>query len=46
MDMIFQKCGVGVCMCNGTDDVKAVADIITEFSNDDDGLAKELEKLL
>jgi len=26
--------------------VKAVADIITEFSNDDDGLAKELEKLL
>lgn len=42
---MVDECGVGVCMCNGTNDVKAVADIITEFSNDDDGLAKELEKV-
>ena len=43
---MVDECGVGVFMFNGTYDVKAVADIITEFSNDDDGLAKELEKLL
>lgn len=42
---MVRDCGTGVCMCNGTDDVKAVADIITENSNDEDGLAHVLVKL-
>lgn len=35
--------GLGVCMCNGSDDTKAVADVVTEFSNNEDGLAIYLE---
>ncbi len=36
--------GIGVCMCNGSDDTKAVADVITQYSNDEDGLAIYLEE--
>lgn len=43
---MVRDCGTGVCMCNGTDDVKAVADIITTDSNDEDGLAKTLKKII
>lgn len=35
--------GLGVCMCNGSDDTKAIADIITEKSNDEDGFADFME---
>lgn len=42
---MVRECGVGVCMCNGTDDVKKAADIITEKSNDEDGVAQVLENL-
>lgn len=38
--------GLGVCMINGSDDTKAIADDITEYSNDEDGVAIYLEKLL
>ena len=31
---------------NGTDDVKAVADIITTDSNDEDGLAKTHKEII
>ncbi|MBQ7889031.1 MAG: HAD-IIB family hydrolase [Erysipelotrichaceae bacterium] len=37
---MLQACGVGVCLLDGTDDTKAVADAITEFSNEEDGFAK------
>ena len=43
---MVRDCGTGVCMCNGTDDVKAVADIITTDSNDEDGLAKTLKEVI
>ena len=43
---MIKECGVGVCMCNGTDDVKVAADIITERSNDEDGLAYVIEREL
>lgn len=43
---MIRECGVGVCMCNGTDDVKVAADIITERSNDEDGLAYVIEREL
>ncbi|MPM62035.1 Phosphatase YwpJ [bioreactor metagenome] len=36
--------GWGVCMINGSDDTKAIAQDITEFSNDEDGFAHYMEK--
>ena len=44
-DMI-EKSGIGVCMLNGSEDTKAIADYITDFDNDHDGLALFMEKLL
>lgn len=38
--------GLGVCMSNGSDDTKAIADDITEKSNDEDGFAIYMEKLM
>lgn len=43
---MIKECGTGVCMCNGTEDAKSVADIVTKYNNDEDGLAKELENIL
>lgn len=40
---MIRDCGIGVCMANGTDDVKAVADAVA-LSNDEDGLACYLEE--
>lgn len=38
------KCaGLGVCMCNGSDDTKAIADAITDKSNNEDGFADYVE---
>ncbi len=37
-------CGVGVAMKNALPDVKAAADYITEYSNDEDGIAEFLRK--
>ncbi len=36
--------GLGVCMINGSEDTKAIADEITEKDNNEDGLAYYLEK--
>ena len=41
----IKKCGVGVAVKNGIDEVKSAADYITE-SNDEDGVAKFIEKIL
>ena len=41
----IQMCGMGVVVANGIDEVKAVADYVTE-SNDADGVAKFIEKML
>lgn len=38
--------GLGVCMINGSDDTKALANEITEKSNDEDGLAHYIENHL
>jgi Cof subfamily protein (haloacid dehalogenase superfamily) len=35
---MIRDCGIGVCMANGSDDTKSVADYITT-SNDEDGIA-------
>lgn len=39
---MIRDCGVGVCMANGSDDTKSVADYITD-SNDDNGIANFIE---
>lgn len=38
--------GVGVCMANGLDSVKAIADYITTRDNNHDGVAEVVEKFL
>ncbi len=43
---MLMGCGTGVCMCNGTEDAKQAADIVTKYSNDENGLARELEDIL
>ena len=41
---LLKSAGTGVCMFNGSDDTKAVADIITDLSIEDDGFADYCEK--
>lgn len=41
---LLEAAGVGVCMLNGSDDTKAVADIITEKGVKEDGWADFVEK--
>ena len=41
----MKMCGLGIAVSNGIDEVKSVADYITE-NNDADGVAKFIEKLL
>ena len=43
MSMI-EYAGVGVAMANAKDEVKAVADVVTEKSNDEDGLLEIIER--
>jgi hydroxymethylpyrimidine pyrophosphatase-like HAD family hydrolase len=40
---MIKNCGKGICMKNGLDEVKAIADDICE-DNENDGIAKWLEK--
>ena len=41
----IKKCGIGVAVSNGINDVKSIADYITD-SNDEDGVAKFIERLI
>ena len=41
---MIQAAGLGVCLRNGSDDTKAVADVITEQACDDEGWADFMEK--
>lgn len=41
---MIQAAGVGVAMCNGTDEVKAVADDVTTQDNNHDGVAQVIER--
>ena len=43
---MFQNCKVKVAMCNGNDELKALADYITEYANYEDGVAKFLAKFI
>ena len=37
---MIEGAGLGVCMANGTDDTKALADVITEYPASEDGFAR------
>lgn len=41
---LLEVSGISVCLLNGGEDTKAVADIITEKTNDEDGFAHFMEK--
>ena len=43
---IIEAAGLGCVMCNATDDVKAVADYITEKNNNECGVAEIIEKFV
>ena len=42
-DMI-RECGYGVAMCNGFEEIKALADFVTEKTNDENGVGDFLKK--
>ena len=42
---MIEAAGTGIAMINAKDSVKAHADLITEYDNDHDGLARTLNKL-
>lgn len=39
---LLQTAGYGVCLKNGSDDTKAAADAVTEYTNDEDGMGRWL----
>lgn len=41
---MLEAAGIGVAMCNGTDEVKAVADDVTTRNNNQDGVAQVIER--
>lgn len=43
---MLRAAGVGVAMCNGTDEAKAAADAVTCRDNNHDGIAEIIEKYL
>ena len=43
---MIEYAGVGVAMANGIDELKSIADIITPFSNNEDGIAQVLNERL
>ena len=43
---MLEVAGIGVCMINGSDDCKAVSDLITDKDNNEDGCADLIERLL
>jgi len=43
--MPIKACGIGIAVSNAIEEVRAVADYITD-SNDDDGVAKFIERMI
>ena len=41
---LLEAAGLGVCMANGTSDTKELADMITLYDNDHDGMARFIER--
>jgi Cof subfamily protein (haloacid dehalogenase superfamily) len=45
-EAMIRWAGTGVAMVNGDDRIKSIAGMVTEKSNDDDGVAEVIEKLI
>ena len=45
-EAMIRWAGIGVAMVNGDDRIKNIADMVTEKTNDDDGVARVIEKLI
>ena len=45
-EAMIRWAGVGVCMVNGDERIKKTANLITDSSNDDDGVAEVIDKYL
>ena len=43
---MIEIAGMGVCMCNGSDDTKTLENYITEYTSDEDGFARFVEKYI
>jgi len=43
-EAMIRWAGVGVAMANGNDHIKNIADLVTDSTNDDDGVAEVIEK--
>lgn len=43
-ESMFTHVGTGVAMCNGLEHIKNIATFVTEFSNEEDGVAHFIEK--
>ena len=43
-ESMIRLCGYGVAMCNGLDEIKKIADFVTEKDNNHDGIADFLRK--
>jgi hydroxymethylpyrimidine pyrophosphatase-like HAD family hydrolase len=45
-EAMLRWAGIGVAMVNGDDRIKNMADLVTERSNDDDGVADLIERYI
>jgi hydroxymethylpyrimidine pyrophosphatase-like HAD family hydrolase len=45
-EAMIRWAGMGVAMVNGDERVKSIADMVTDRSNDDDGVAEIIDKYL
>ena len=43
---MFQSCGIKIAMKNGSEELKQKADLITSYTNNEDGVAKFIEKCI
>ena len=43
---MLEVSGLGVCLANGSEDTKKIADVVTKEDNNHDGLAKFIEENL
>ena len=43
-ESLIRMAGYGVAMCNGLDEIKKIADFVTDKNNNEDGIADFLRK--
>ena len=43
-ESLIRMCGYGVAMCNGLDAIKNIADFVTQYDNNHDGVGRFLQE--